>query len=86
MSLAGSDQAPAVMVPWAGTECTYTAWAHAGALSRASALTYYLYTNLPHQIPLLRLEEDIPTRQSPVAPFCSVIVVLVGGGREKHGL
>lgn len=49
------------MVPWAGTECTYTAWAHAGALSRASALTYYLYTDLPHQIPWLRLEEDIPT-------------------------
>lgn len=45
MSLAGSDQAPAVVVLWAGMECTYTAWAHAGACPELlPTLTTYILT------------------------------------------
>lgn len=61
------------MVLWAGMECTYTAWAHAGACPELlPSLTTYI---LPS-----------PPNQSPDTPFCSAVGVMVGGSREKHVL
>lgn len=69
----GVSQGTAVVMLWAGTECTYTAWAQAGACPELPpSLSPYILT--------------FPPNQSPGTPSCSVAGMMVGGSREKHVL